>query len=737
MKKVVAVILMLILLVGCTDTGVTEPLESQTEETQESNETAETTDKEETTEEADNDTVSEETTSEEVVNEEVVELVFPTYPDYVQDLFQGDWTSPGMVNEDGSVYESPAPNATTGVQLNVLDFGAVADDPNFDSTESFQKAIDAANPGDEVYIPAGTFYFTTASLQSNSYTAHIVLKSQVNFIGAGMEETILMSKFSGSFNEKYKTTVLLSMSQSDMVISGFSITSDTDDSRLPDPDVSNLNTFVETAPVYGITLDNDKPVQSHGNIVIEDVLVEKYQRMGMRVRTLHDIRVLNCVFQKATDLGGGGAGYGISIQGMSNGTDLTNSNLDTVHNVVEGCTVNGPYMRHGILLQYYAHNNLITNNVIKDTLLDAIDLHGEDEYSNEVSYNEVINTRRGAAIGLGNSGATHDATGPNNYIHHNTITGGDRGIDIIYGTPYTVIAENTITGIDNHDGTGLFIQNGHNTRIINNVISDFSGEESLGMRILYSYSALEPEVGIPTGYIIKGNTIANIQDGFYIEAHTDDYTYENNTIEEVRGTDYLDENDLFSVPPISDVVIPRIGDILYPSDDNFITNEKPGTAQTQSNMKFKSSYHDVPYNRMVYLKFDLSEMPTNKDNVYLKFTAKSKDGLVTIDIYGSETYTDWSEKDINWNNALYHEPDVAKVLDPNNELDYVTDFTFTTVGTEFNTYYVDVTDYIKNLQGQKVTFILANDQVQNMYCEIYSKDTSADDNKLSLLFSND
>jgi hypothetical protein len=667
---------------------------------------------------------------------EPIEAVeYQVYPDYTAEVFGDEWTSPGLVTSTGAIYVSPSPNETTGERLNVLDFGAQPDNPEFDNTESFQMAIDAANAGDEVYVPAGEYHFMTASLFNTSYVAHLALKSNVNFIGDGIGETILVSDFDANTNEKYYTAVLVSRTQSDIVISGMTITSDTDDSRMPDPDVSSFNNFVETAPVYGIVVDNDKPTEIHGNVVIENVLVERFQRMGIRIRVVRDVRVSNCIIQNATDLGGGGAGYGISIQGIANGADLTDSNLDPVHNIVENCEIYGPYIRHGILIQYSAHNNLVTNNKLYDTLLDSIDLHGEDEYANEISFNTVTNARSGAGIGLGNSGATHDATGPYNYIHDNTIIGGDRGIDIQYGTENSVIVNNVIKDIETEDATGIFMQNANNSIIRDNSFENIDGSEAYGVKLIYSYNALEPEKGIPDGIQIADNSFTNVTRGVYVDSYTENYIYEGNVFDSSGEYDYLDESALFELPEISDVVIPKYGTIMYPTDDNFITNENRTYVQTQANMKFKASYYDIPYNRMIYLKFDLTDAP-DKDKVYLKISGKSKDGLVTIDIHGTTAYTDWTESSINWENALYHEDQTAKIADED-ELDYVTDFTFTAVGTEFNTYYIDVTDYIKSIDEQYVTLILSNDQVQDMYCEIYSKEVSADDLKLCLIFADE
>jgi hypothetical protein len=53
-------------------------------------------------------------------------------------------------------------------------------------------------------------------------------------------------------------------------------------------------------------------------------------------------------------------------------------------NLVQGCQFLGPYTRNGVVLQYSTHNNLVAFNVARDNRLDAIDLHGEDEFLNEI-----------------------------------------------------------------------------------------------------------------------------------------------------------------------------------------------------------------------------------------------------------------------------------------------------------------------------------------------------------------
>ena len=93
----------------------------------------------------------------------------------------------------------------------------------------------------------------------------------------------------------------------------------------------------------------------------------------------------------------------------------------------------------------------------------AIDLHGEDEYSNEIRYNTIWNGVRngttvspnGAGIEVGEysgsigSTARHDNSGANNWIHHNVVYGYSHGLRIVNNSNYTYIENNTF-----HDNLG-------------------------------------------------------------------------------------------------------------------------------------------------------------------------------------------------------------------------------------------------------------------------------------------
>ena len=136
---------------------------------------------------------------------------------------------------------------------------------------------------------------------------------------------------------------------------------------------------------------------------------------------------------------------------------------DCHNNWITGCRI-GPVIRHGVLLQYSAHNNLVENNTCFETTEDAYDLHGEDEYANELRFNLAYwdgdPAGTPAGFGIGNTGSTHDNSGPGNWIHHNEVRGYQIGVEVIQGSHVQFIDANDLR--DNADA-GIKIHNGGGT----------------------------------------------------------------------------------------------------------------------------------------------------------------------------------------------------------------------------------------------------------------------------------
>lgn len=641
------------------------------------------------------------------------------------DLFKGDWNKPGLYEKDGSEHTMPQPQAETGMIVNVTDYGATPDDPSFDNYSAFNQAIENANEGDVIYVPNGTYYFEKYGRPSSEYNANIVLKSGVILKGESRENTIIVSNFDEKLNETKSTTVIAAVNVKNVVISNLTVTSNTSDDKLPDPDNSNLQNLVYTAPKYGITCASSGAIteaeEQTSNVVVDNVMVEKFQRMGVRIAQAKEVVVRNSIFQKATCLGGGGMGYGVNIQGYGNGFDGTDTFIDAKWNVVENCEFVGPYLRHGTLIQYTAHNCLVQNNTYTDLLLDSIDMHGEDEYSNEIRNNTINNTRSGAAIGLGNTGATHDATGRNNYIHDNIINGGSRAIDVTLGTPNTVIYKNTIRNTKK----GITCNNANGTRIEANDIIDVEGD---GVNITYSYVYNNPEAGIPNNYSVANNTFKNCGRGIYIECKGNDFNVKDNVFEGIsEANQFIDLTSEFKIPDVSDLTTPIEGEFVLPIENYYITTESPDEVPTfQKNLKLKTSNLEPQFNRMIYALFDKSSHPKSYNKVYLCITAKAQVGTPTINVFSNTTYTDWTSKTITWNNSKLHHESLALIKNtPEDPVVTFAEFKFPFADYNFYTYYIEVTDAYNAIDADLFTLILSNENIDESYMEVYSKDETS------------
>lgn len=652
--------------------------------------------------------------------------VLPTnLPEEITAKFKGDWNMPGLFEKNGVAHKMPQIQQETGMEIDVTDYGAKANDATFDNYTAFKNAIANASEGDTVVIPEGEFYFKNYGRASTEYYTHIALKSGLTLRGAGKERTKIISNYKEDMNRDESTSVIAAVNQKSVVIRDLTVSSNTSDSVLPDPDNSNLQTTIYTAPKYGIVLASGGAISAAEdqarNLVIDNCLVEKFQRMGVRIAKVLETVVKNSTFQKATCLGGGGMGYGVNIQGYGNGFDVTDTFIDTKFNIIEDNTFVGPYLRHGALVQYYAHNNVIRNNKFTDLLLDSIDMHGEDEYSNEICNNVITNTRKGAAVGLGNTGATHDAAGRNNYVHDNVITGGARAIDILLGTPDTVVYSNQISSV----GKGITCSNANGTIIMKNEMKNVSND---AISVTYSYNHLEPALGIPNDYLIKANKMDTCGRGIYLDSKGTDFVISDNSFENINtDKQVVDESSSFVLPEVSDLTKPVEGEYVLPIENHFITMESQNRpAVYQKNMKLKTTNSEPLFNRVIYALFDKAMMPKDYQKVYLSITAKVQTGTPTINIFSNQTYVDWTTDSICWDNSKLHHKTLGLI--ENTSSDPVTpfvDFTFPVQNYEFVTFYIDVTDGYNALELSKFTLVLTNENIDESYMEVYSNQQTA------------
>jgi len=366
-----------------------------------------------------------------------------------------EWHQPGLVDGDGRPIEVLPPAPATGRGLLVTAFGADPAPSGIDDAPGIRAAMDAAQGGDTVVLPEGTY--DLRSSDPRDVSANVLLRSGVDLRGAGPGRTVLVSHFDGEPG----SVVLLGKGVEDVVVRDLTVTSAYEGPLGTNPDDDKAG----GGPMFGILIAGVQGAPSD-KVLVENVHVERFQRHGISLKATQQVIVRGCAVADATGVGSGGAGYGIVVEGSPGQRDVQAA-TDSRYNVITDNMLDGEHLRHAILLQFPTHNNLIADNVIAGSLLDAIDLHGEAEYLNEVRGNTVTGGLH-AAIGLGNSGGAinhHGASGDGNWIHHNKLIANAVGISVILGTPNTVIEANRIVadpgslvGIELDDAPGTVVR---------------------------------------------------------------------------------------------------------------------------------------------------------------------------------------------------------------------------------------------------------------------------------------
>ncbi len=384
--------------------------------------------------------------------------------------------------------------ARNGKLLNIKTYGATSNNSADNDATVINAVINAAKAGDTVYIPNGTYHIKTT----------INLKSGVSLVGQSRDGAILAG---AAGNTQPHAMVYAAPGVNNLTVSSFKITLASGKAFKAGVRVG----YTDGAPVSRITVKN--------------LFVEKFERFGVLLENANNVYVYSNTIKNATALGGGGQGYGITILGANSYNNWVRSN-----------TI-GPVIRHAILLER-AHHNLIEYNRITGTVSGAIDLHGEDEYANEIRYNTISDGVRngttvspnGAGIEVGEYsgviGTTtmHDNSGPGNYIHHNTVYNYSYGLRVMNNSNYTYIEDNVFR---NNSEVGILANlapMNHLYLARNKVTSNPHGILLYGVKqavVVNNIVRYNTGYGIgidaaSTDYFITGNTATNNSTNVYL-----------------------------------------------------------------------------------------------------------------------------------------------------------------------------------------------------------------------------
>ncbi|TXK80639.1 S-layer homology domain-containing protein [Paenibacillus sp. N3.4] len=645
----------------------------------------------------------------------------------------------GLYNEDGTPHPVIQPNSVTGRTINVTNFsvGSVhyaADILNngTDDRAAIQAAIDSAQAGDEVYFPNGVYNLKSA--HPNSSSANLVLKSGVNLRGESQDGVILLSDFDNRGGAAHTATSTLSNSSSRVLqglnvnnirISNLTISSTWDWIYPTDP--YEVSYDKKGGPKNGIYIDENvtNPPSPPHHIWIDHVTIEKFEKTGIRLSRANNTVIENSSFRQATDIGPGGAGYGIALQGIFK-EDTYGKPNDTQYNVIRNNSFDGTdAMRHGVIVQAYAHNNAIYGNHISNTTFDSIDLHGEFEYLNEVYDNTIIGTRDGAGVGLGNTGggfpSNHSATGPFNYVHNNLIQNTKQGILIYMGTPDTTIENNTLewtaAGNESTVTNGLDVMNAPRTVIRGNTIKGYTASASRGINLMHDpgdKNAGFIGMGDPQDVVIEGNTITGNTYGVVVDIGTGTVISSSNTIEgNLHGNVIIDPS------------VKVYNSMIVATEDTNVLMSAPSSSFGNAKMMGLKTNKSGTASEIAYFKFHV-DAPASVSAASFQLSGRLTDpnpgaDSYTLDLYGIDN-NGWSESDATWLSSPNHSPQ-GDLTGKGATATYVGSFSIS--GNAINSYNIAtdaLTQFVASRTDGIVSLMVVDSKKQDANIELYTKE---------------
>lgn len=357
------------------------------------------------------------------------------------------------------------PQNNVGSTFNLNDYGATPGNSEDDDALAIQAAFAAMSFGDDLLIGSGDYHLKSTVTVPDGISLKGNLSEVPVFKTMGID-----TAFKIDAGRKDVTLWGLSISGEDLMLD------------------------------YGVFIGEPNGSQVQ-RVWLNELQIQNFNKRAIQVRSAKHVKIEDCHIQNALQLGGGGFGYGIALN------DSNNNN-----NWVTDCFI-GPVIRHGVLIQYSAHNNLIEKNTCFETTEDAYDLHGEDEFGNELRFNlaywdgDSSTVGSPSGFGVGNTGATHDNSGPGNWIHHNEVRGYQIGIEVIQESHIQFLDNNQLTA--NAD-SGIKIHNGSGNSVY------IRGNDIEGSKVGIQASR-------SLGLVIDGNTISGNETGILTTGDIDDY----------------------------------------------------------------------------------------------------------------------------------------------------------------------------------------------------------------------
>ena len=399
---------------------------------------------------------------------------------------------------------------------------------------TIQEAINAASPGDTVYVHNGTYY------------ENVVVNKTVSLIGENRRDTIIDGKSTGNVVEVTASNVTITgftIQESGTVHRnyGIYIGESSSGNKLSYNIIKNnydgiclLESSSNSLSRNNITANNHDSIylySSSSNIIFENNITNNNFGIRLFEWSNHNSITRNKITHND---------YGIDLTESSSDNNVSRNNITnnnfSIHlsyfsnynNILENNIANNSY---GVWLYGSANNNSIHGNNITAHIMNGIWLAHSS--NNSVSGNNIANNGRGIQL----------SDSSNNSISENNIANNDWGIDLFDNSNGNSVSANNVTA--NHwEGITVIKYSNHNNISGNNIANNgygihldyYSSNNSISAnKITANHGIWQDGYGIKltdwsSNNSIYGNTVANNVFGIWLLESSNNTIYHDDFI---------------------------------------------------------------------------------------------------------------------------------------------------------------------------------------------------------------
>lgn len=483
-------------------------------------------------------------------------------------------------------------NTEIEVEANTLYVG-----PEQDYT-TIQDAIDAAEPGDTIFIDNGTYY------------EHLEISKSITIVGSDRDDTIINGN--GTGDVIYINAVEVNITRLAVTGSGGGV-SDSGVKIIGSQDCSIYNCSIYSNTILGISVNNSENIRIE-NSYIADNPVGIYSNLSSKIFTTNNVIERN-------------------IEGIM----LEYTNFSNITNNI--------FFRndeHGILINQ-VEGIIINNNAIFGQ--NYYDIHIKDSKNNIIQNNTPLGETKTTGVVWWNRRGIYLEYSNYNLIINNNVSNTNQGIKIINSDSSKLISNSFLNYYEN-----IAISFSNNNTVVNNVCETTT---------IYSYNNRGIELYQTCSNIILNNTL--VSGGFFLKGdhlrHWNTHVFDNNTVNG-KPVYYLGNSKNNTIPPgagqiilanctnitiknqnLSNIVV---GISLGFSNSNIIVNNTLNSNDNYGIYLYLSNYNIITNNSVVNNFWEGIELLNCSNNII-------RDNLVTLNFYAIAILESKNNKLINNN----------------------------------------------------------------------------------------